>query len=144
MRLLAPCLLAAALALPGLTAGPALAGPPGGCPPGLAKKDPPCVPPGQAKKGLRATDDHAYRERDRDRRDDDDEVGRWYYDGHRYRRGDPLDGLDYTYLGPRALAQLPLLPDGHTYVRVGNQIVEVDEQELLFVRTVGLLNDLLN
>jgi len=27
-------------------------GPPRGCPPGLAKKNPPCVPPGQAKKGV--------------------------------------------------------------------------------------------
>lgn len=33
--------------------GPAEAGPPGGCPPGLAKKNPPCIPPGQAKKFYR-------------------------------------------------------------------------------------------
>lgn len=36
---------------------PALADPPGvgrdGCPPGLMKKNPPCVPPGQAKKYYR-------------------------------------------------------------------------------------------
>lgn len=38
-----------AFALTGLP-GPAEAGPPGGCPPGLAKKNPPCIPPGQAKK----------------------------------------------------------------------------------------------
>lgn len=33
--------------------GPAAADPPGGCPPGLAKKNPPCIPPGQAKKFYR-------------------------------------------------------------------------------------------
>ena len=30
--------------------GPAMAAPGYGCPPGLAKKNPPCMPPGQAKK----------------------------------------------------------------------------------------------
>ncbi len=38
-----------AFALP-IAAPPALASPAGHCPPGLAKKNPPCVPPGQAKK----------------------------------------------------------------------------------------------
>ena len=39
--------LALALALPAL---PAAAAGPGHCPPGLAKKSPACIPPGQAKK----------------------------------------------------------------------------------------------
>jgi hypothetical protein len=42
--LLAAFSLAAAVGLPLSVA----AQPAGGCPPGLAKKDPPCVPPGQA------------------------------------------------------------------------------------------------
>lgn len=42
--------LTAALALG--VAMPVTAGPPG-CPPGLARKNPPCVPPGQAGKGYR-------------------------------------------------------------------------------------------
>ena len=37
-----------------------------GCPPGLAKKDPACVPPGLAKKGLKRGD---YYDRDYDRID---------------------------------------------------------------------------
>ncbi|MBE0452499.1 excinuclease ABC subunit A [Roseovarius autotrophicus] len=41
-------LVAAALAA--LTAAPALADPPGACPPGLAMKGTGCLPPGQAKK----------------------------------------------------------------------------------------------
>ncbi len=50
-----------------------------GCPPGLAKKDPPCVPPGLAKKGVTADewsrnrDDHDD-DHDHDDDDDDDEV----------------------------------------------------------------------
>jgi hypothetical protein len=43
-------LLLAAAALAALGAAPALADPPGGCPPGLAKKGTGCLPPGQAKK----------------------------------------------------------------------------------------------
>lgn len=45
-NLFLPLLIAAAVAAPAL---PAMANPKG-CPPGLAKKAVPCVPPGQAKK----------------------------------------------------------------------------------------------
>ncbi|MCV2880830.1 excinuclease ABC subunit A [Actibacterium sp. XHP0104] len=48
MRLLPALIAATALAM---TPVVSLAGP-GHCPPGLAKKNPPCVPPGQAKKGV--------------------------------------------------------------------------------------------
>jgi hypothetical protein len=52
MTRLAAAILPALLAT--LPAVPALANPavPAGCPPGLAKKSPPCVPPGQARKGV--------------------------------------------------------------------------------------------
>ena len=43
-----------------------------GCPPGLAKKNPPCVPPGLAKKGATAEEWSGNRGADYD--DDDDEV----------------------------------------------------------------------
>lgn len=46
MRTVTVSLTALALAF---GAGAAWSGPPGGCPPGLAKKSPACVPPGQAK-----------------------------------------------------------------------------------------------
>jgi hypothetical protein len=42
-------LSAAALAATALLSQPAVAQGPAHCPPGLAKKNPPCVPPGQAK-----------------------------------------------------------------------------------------------
>ena len=46
-----------------------------GCPPGLAKKNPPCVPPGLAKKGVTAEEwSGNRRDRDDDRYDDDDDV----------------------------------------------------------------------
>ena len=54
-----------------------------GCPPGLAKKSPACVPPGLAKKGVQEKDFEQMRSRDeRDRYDDDDDD--YVYD--RYRR----------------------------------------------------------
>jgi hypothetical protein len=42
--------LLVAAALTALSSVPAIANPPGGCPPGLAKKGTGCLPPGQAKK----------------------------------------------------------------------------------------------
>ena len=68
------------------------ADPPGGCPPGLAKKDPACVPPGTAKKGppYRVGDriDGDYRRIDRP----------WRYgldrDGTYYRIGDQVVRVD--------------------------------------------------
>ena len=72
----------------------------GHCPPGLAKKDPPCVPPGQAKKGYRIGDryDHDY--------DHDD-----YLSDH--------DRLRYN---------LPRLPRGQSYYRVGDSLIRVDTE----------------
>jgi hypothetical protein len=87
-----------------LGATPTFAKDKGHCPPGLAKKSPACVPPGQAKKGARADDryerDRYQRDRthrdadryDRDDRDDDDYV----YD--RYRRGDRIPRDRYVRL----------------------------------------------
>lgn len=53
-----------------------------GCPPGLAKKNPPCVPPGLAKKGV-TSDDWKGDRRDDDERyhDDDDDDDVVYRDG---------------------------------------------------------------
>ena len=43
--------IGAVASLGALTPTAAEARPPHGCPPGLAKKNPPCIPPGLAKKG---------------------------------------------------------------------------------------------
>ena len=138
------------------------------CPPGLAKKNPPCVPPGLAKKGVRADDG------DRDyvrRRDDDDafrpiiwgeddwrdrwhdRYGRDYYedpayvlgpDGRVYEVGDRLDNGAYVRVPLEDLLGLPLVQDGNTYVRVGGKVVEVVETSNQIVRTIGAIHDLLN
>lgn len=68
----------------------------GDCPPGLAKKNPPCVPPGQAKKIYRI--------------------------GDRYDRNDYLNDYD------RRRYNLPRLPRGQSYYRVGNSLIRVDNE----------------
>lgn len=87
MKHLVPALAALAL----LTASPALAKPPGHCPPGLAKKNPPCVPPGQAKKGVGVGDRLHYG-------DYLDRHERRRYDLPRLRRGE-----SYYRVGDRIL-----------------------------------------
>lgn len=60
------------------------------CPPGLAKKNPPCVPPGQARQGVTAEEwrnRHAIGDRVRD----DDYVYLEDYDPNRWNRLPPLD-----------------------------------------------------
>lgn len=112
-----------------------------GCPPGLAKKNPPCVPPGQAKKQGYSDRDH----RD-DRRGDD-----WVYrgdriigpDGRIYRVGDRLPG-GYIVLERDdwdRYGNLPRLPDGHRYVRIDDEVVEVIEATNTIVRFLDLLSN---
>lgn len=88
---------------------PALAQGAKGCPPGLAKKAVPCVPPGQAKKGLRY--DERTGERYRLRVGDRYEHDRYRYDRIRdYRRWD-----------------LPRIGDTEGYYRDGRVVYRVDE-----------------
>ncbi|MGR3272246.1 excinuclease ABC subunit A [Thalassococcus profundi] len=105
------CLSAAAMT-------PAVAAP-NGCPPGLAKKSPACVPPGQAKKGYD------------DRRD---EVR------YRYGVGDRIDG-DYVII--RDPGRWGLNPD-YTYYRTGDQIFRVDRETRQVLDIIGLASALLN
>lgn len=67
---------------------PAQAGPPGPghCPPGLAKKNPPCIPPGQAKKYAPGDIIYDWRRYDR-----------IYYDDYGLRR--PRRGHHYIRVG---------------------------------------------
>lgn len=91
------------------------------CPPGLAKKNPPCVPPGQARK---------------DRHDDD----RYHDHDHYYRVGDYIH-RDYVVL--RDPLTYGLDPRG-TYWRVGDNLFRVDGQSGRILATLGLLSALLN
>ncbi|WP_299776663.1 excinuclease ABC subunit A [uncultured Roseobacter sp.] len=94
MRLFIPFVLASAA----LSFATPVAAAPKGCPPGLAKKATPCVPPGQAKKGG--------------------------YEGKRYNRGDIVQG-DYIII--RNPDRYGLGRDG-TYYRVGDNVFRVDRE----------------
>lgn len=88
------------------------------CPPGLAKKDPPCVPPGQANKRYRQ--DH-----------DRDPI---------YRIGDIID-RDYDVL--RDPWRYGLDP-GQTYYRVGDYLYRVDRDTRMVLDLLGAVARLLN
>lgn len=108
--LLLPALLAA------VVAGGAAEAKNGFCPPGLAKKSPACVPPGQAKK-------HGYRS---------------------LHRGDRIDRYDYSWLRDYDRYGLPRPPRGQRYYVVDDRIYRVDQDtyEILdFVRALGALLD---
>ena len=118
------------------------------CPPGLAKKYPPCVPPGQAKKGVTAEEWQA-------RRDGDDD----------YSVGDRLDGDDYLILqdGDRIdidgaeyvviqtddgvilwrgneFYSLPDFDDGSGYLRVGDSLIRVNEETQQVIELIQLVD----
>ena len=100
--------------LAAITAAPALAKP--GCPPGLAKRTPACVPPGLARKGVST---------------------------HEWRRGDIIYD-DYVIIRDRWRYDLPPLADGEAYVRVGDAILRVERETLQVIALIGLLADLSN
>jgi hypothetical protein len=77
------------------------------CPPGLANKNPPCVPPGQ--------------------------VGKTYHIGERY--GD--DG--YWDEGYRKRYDLPQLPRGESYYRIGDSVLRVDDETRLVLELIEVL-----
>lgn len=88
---------------------PALAGGKG-CPPGLAKKSVPCVPPGQAKKGVRY----------------DDRTGEYY----RLRVGDRYDHDRYRYdrLYDYDAYDLPPIGRNEGYYRDGRVVYRIDRE----------------
>ena len=93
-----------------------------GCPPGLAKKNPPCIPPGQAKR----------RDGDFDRDHDRDRTNYWV--------GDFIDD-DYVVLNWPA--DYGLDPYGH-YLRVGDYVYRVDRDTREVLEFIGALANLLN
>ncbi len=111
----------------GLAAGasPALAKGPKHCPPGLAKKAVPCVPPGQAKKYDRAygDDDLYYRIM---------EHG-GYRAGDRYRWDGRYDRFrDYDRY------RLPRLRENEAYYRDGNVLLRVDNETRRVIELIRL------
>ncbi|MDR9484073.1 MAG: hypothetical protein RI566_02770 [Sediminimonas sp.] len=106
-----------ALAGNGKGKGPKHAGPPNAahCPPGLAKKNPPCIPPGQAKK--------------------------IYRDHHpRYEYG---DRINRNYRIIRDLSRYGLR-EGDLYYLVGREVFRIDPDTGRVLAFVGLVDALLN
>ena len=119
-----------------------------GCPPGLAKKDPPCVPPGLAKKGM-----------ERDARDDDDTDVTYddRYDPDDYVRLAPgdrvrIDGEDYLVINTDDgillrreddFYRLPRLDDDR-YVRVGDSLIRVNPETQAVIDAIRLADLILN
>lgn len=118
----APSLLAVALMAfgPLMTAGAAFADTKG-CPPGLAKKNPPCVPPGQARKGV-TTD-------------------QWL---NRDRTGDVVQSRDLVYLDDFARYDLPPLPYGQRYAIVDDRIVVIDAESYRILQLIRVFTALGN
>jgi hypothetical protein len=128
------------------------------CPPGLAKKSPACIPPGQAKKGNYSSDrDDRDHDRDRWHSDDDDR------DHDRWRRGDRIDRDRYivlqegdrvTFEGREYLVvdtdngtvlrrgddwyRLPRYNDGSDYVRIGDSVVRVNRETREVIELIRL------
>lgn len=87
----------------------------GGCPPGLAKKSPPCVPPGLAKQGARV-----------------------------FAPGDYVGGYAYHRIRYPDRYALPPLAPGERYIIVGDQLLRVREdtyQVLSLIRLVQAILD---
>lgn len=95
-----------------------------GCPPGLAKKNPPCVPPGLAKKG------GTYQN---DRHD-------WERRGWDYRVGDVID-RDYVILRRPEIYGLDPYSD---YFRVGDYVYRVNRDTRAVLQIIGALAVLLD
>lgn len=89
-----------------------------GCPPGLAKKDPACVPPGQAMKGVDAVD--------------------WR---HRHEIGEVLPEANFYWLDPDNY-DLPRLPDGQAYVVADDVVFAIDRQTYEVMQLINLLANL--
>ncbi len=116
-----PLVIAACAAV--LAAG--LAGPAAAkqnCPPGLAKKAVPCVPPGQAKKGVRA-DDWVYR------------VGDYYVDRDGFIRLRDRDRNRY---------RLPRLRENEAYYRDGRFVYRVNDETRRVLKLIRLTDILLS
>ena len=111
------------------------------CPPGLAKKAVPCVPPGQAKKGVTPREWLASKPewRDRDRED---------YDEWLHERRDVFDGvpeverdwfLEQEYI--MRTFDLDPPPEGHYYAVIDGNAVLLDEENYGMLRRVPRLSE---
>jgi hypothetical protein len=112
-------ILAAAIAAVTLSSAPVLADSIIVCPPGLAKKNPPCVPPGQ--------------------------VGKSWTSDRIYIQGDRIRG-DYVIIAEDDWDDLMLTPiyDDTVYVVIDNQILRIKESNLVVIEPIRVLQRVLN
>jgi hypothetical protein len=112
-------ILAAAIAAVTLSSAPVLADSVKACPPGLAKKNPPCVPPGQ--------------------------VGKSWTPERIYVVGDRIRG-DYVLISEDDWDDWSLTPidDDTVYVVIDNQIVRVKQSNLIVIEPIRILENVLN
>ncbi len=104
-----------------------------GCPPGLAKKDNGCQPPGQAGKGWDGNGDQGAWQREHD-----DTIV------YVLRPGDRYDRYPHERLYEEWRYNLPPLRPGERYEVINGQIVRVDENTATIMALIGLARDLLN
>jgi hypothetical protein len=119
MNPLVNLLAIAVFAVAGIAGAPPLGADTKGCPPGLAKKNPPCVPPGQAKKS--ATTDEWQR---------------------RHRIGERVDRDDFRYVDDFRRYELRPLPEGQRYAIVDGRIVVIDRESFRILQIIRLLTAL--
>lgn len=125
--------LAATLSLAAVLAAPVEAKDKG-CPPGLAKKAVPCMPPGQAKKWH--DDDRGHKEEhDHDR----------HHSRHDWHEGDRIRD-DYVLIPHAEWERMHLRDyrDGSRYLQVDNQILRVASDTLVVIEAVRILDRVLN
>ncbi|QHQ34522.1 excinuclease ABC subunit A [Algicella marina] len=89
------------------------------CPPGLAKKSPACVPPGQAKKWHRDDDDRRHT---------------------RYHRGDRYDDDVIFIRDPERYG----LRRGESYIRSGDYVFRVNRETREVLDLIGAVSAILN
>lgn len=139
-RMPRPTSAAAVLAalLVGLASAPAVAQP-RHCPPGLAKKNPPCIPPGQAGRWGDRGRDHPV----------DDGYDEGYRDGYRdayhLAAGDRLTRGDYELVrDPGRYGLRPYGREGWRYYLVRDMIVRADPETRRVLAIIGLVDALLD
>lgn len=103
------------------------------CPPGLAKKNPPCVPPGQAKKSDYRRDYD--RHRDHERRRDHDRYG--------VRIGDILRIDDYRIIRDPGRLKLETRDDWR-YYRDDQRAYRVDRETRKILSVIDLIDAFTN
>ena len=120
----------------GIAAGPK------GCPPGLAKKSPACVPPGQAKKGVTAEEWSRGDRVNDDRYDVLREGDRIVFNGNEYvvveRDGRLVLRRDGDFY------RLPRLDRDRDYVQIGDQILSVSRETKQVIEVIRLVDLILS